>query len=380
VVSELALALVLLISAGLLIRAAAGLERVDLGFDPKGVLTFRTALSKKEYPDSARVVGFEDQLRDRLRAMTGVQAVGAVTELPMSSGTATYYTVVGEPDRGLGSWPVAQSRAITPGYLVAMRIGIVRGRDLTEADRTDPTPVALVNEAFARRHWPTGDPVGQRLRFQSGRTRAIVGVVRDTREFGPEDPPPPIIYVPLAQATYRGITLVVRSADDPTALADGVHQVVRELAPHQPIYQVGTLAAQIDVEIRHQLIMARLLTWFAGAALFLAMMGVYGVMGYSVARRTQELGVRRALGAPTTEIVRLVAWEGARLVGLGTAIGLALALGSTRALSSFLYGVSAFDPAVFVAVSATLIVASFLATVVPAKRAIAVDPAGALRD
>jgi len=178
-----------------------------------------------------------------------------------------------------------------------MRIGIARGRDLTVADRPDGTPVALVNEAFARRHWPTANPVGQRLRFQSGRIREIVGVVRDTREFGPEDPPPPIIYVPLAQEMNRRITLVVRSGGDLVGLADGVQQVVRELAPHQPIYQVATLTTHVDREIQSSLIMARLLTWFGGAALFLAMMGVYGVMGYSVARRTQELGVRRALGA-----------------------------------------------------------------------------------
>jgi predicted permease len=380
VVSELALALVLLISAGLLIRAARGLEHVDLGFDPRGVLTFRTALSEKEYPDSARVVGFEDQLRDRLRAMAGVKAVGAVTELPMASGTATYYSVLGEPDRGPGSWPISQSRGITPGYLAAMRIGVARGRDLTAADDANGAPVALVNEAFARRHWPTSNPIGERLRFQSGRIRTIVGVVRDTREFGPDDPPPPIIYVPLAQETYRRITLVVRSGGDLVALADAVQPLVHDLAPHQPIYQVATLAGHVDREIQAELIMARLLTRFGGIALLLATMGVYGVMGYSVAQRTQELGVRRALGAETTEIVRLVAREGARLVGLGTAIGLALALLSTRALSSFLYGVSAFDPVVFVGVPATLIAASVLATVVPARRAIAVDPAVALRN
>jgi predicted permease len=344
------------------------------------LLTFRTALSEKEYPDSARIVGFEEQLRDRLRGIPGVEEVGAVTELPMSAGTATYYAVVGEPDRALSSWPVAQSRGITPGYLGAMRIGVVRGRDLTPADRAETSPVVLVNEAFARRHWPGGNALGQRLRFQSGRIREIVGIVRDTREFGPEDQPPPIIYVPLAQEADRRITFVVRSDGDLTALADAVRRVVTELTPHQPVYQVATMAGHVDAEIRSSLIMARLLAWFGGIALVLAMMGVYGVMGYSVAQRTQELGVRRALGAGTGEIVRLVAWQGARLTGLGTAIGLALALVSTRALSSFLYGVSAFDPAVFLGVAATLIFVSFLAIVVPAKRATAVDPAVALRN
>ncbi|MEO8451924.1 MAG: ABC transporter permease [Gemmatimonadota bacterium] len=380
VIGELALALVLLISAGLLIKASFQLQRIDLGFKPDGLLTFRTALSEKDYPDSTRVVAFQDQLTERLRALPAVKAAGAVSQLPLIGRSGIYYAVVGEPEPEEGKWPVALYRTVSPGYFDAIGMRLLSGRDVEPTDRFDAPPVMLVNEAFVQRHWPAGRGLSHRIRFQSGATREIVGVVNDTREFGPDDPSPPMMYFASPQSEQRAMSFVVRAGSDPGALASAVRQAVSSLAPRQPVYAMETMPELIRLETQNQSIMPKLLGVFGAIALLLAVMGVYGVMAYSVSQRTQELGVRRALGAQAGDLIRLVFRLGGKLTLIGSVIGVGLAALSSRALARFLFGVSAFDPAVFGGVTLTLAGAALAASFAPAWRATRVDPLVALRN
>ncbi len=378
VVAEISLALVLLISAGLLVKASLRLQYTPLGFDSEHALTFSVSLSAREYPDTSRVRAVQDALQSRLAALPGVSAVGAVTQLPMAGGSGTYYYVEGEPVPEEGRRPVLQYRTATPGYLGAMKISLAKGREFTSADRMGAPRVLVINETLSKRHWPGGDALGHRLVFSSG-SHEIVGVVKDVREFGPDDPPPALAYFSSAQSLARTLRFVVRTTGDPTLIVPATRQEIAAVERELPPYNIQSLQAHVDNELQGDMIMPKLLALFGAVALILAVIGVYGVMAYSVSQRTQELGIRRALGAEGRDIVRLVLRQGALLAGLGAVIGLALAFIATRGLSSFLYGVSAFDPAVFSGVTAALIGSALLATLVPARRATRVDPLVALR-
>jgi len=379
VVAEISLALVLLISAGLLVKASLQLQTTDLGFDKENALTFAVTLSPREYPDSLRVLTVQEQLQARLAAMPGVTAVGAVTQLPMAGGSGTYYYVEGQPVPEEGRRPVLQYRMALPGYLGAMKIQMVRGREFTAADRIGAPKVAVINEALVRRHWPNGGALGQRLVLASG-SWEIVGIVKDVREFGPDDDAPALAYFPALSYFVRNLRFVVRTAGDPTLLLPKVREEVAAVERELPPYQIRTLKEHVDLQMQGDMIMPKLLALFGAIALVLAIIGVYGVMAYSVSQRTQELGIRRALGAEGGDILRLVVRQGALLAGLGAVIGLALAFAATRGLSSFLFGVSAFDPVVFSGVTAALVGSAVIASLVPARRATRVDPLVALRN
>jgi putative ABC transport system permease protein len=379
VVAEISMALVLLISAGLLIKASLRLAHTDLGFDPSHALTFAVSLSEKEYPDTTQVLTVQEGLQTRLAALPGVTAVGAVTRLPMAGGTGTFYYVEGQPVPEEGKRPVLQYRDATPGYLGAMKIGLQKGREFTASDRIGSPKVVVINETLAKRHWPGGDALGHRLVFSSG-SYEIVGIVKDVREFGPDDPPPALAYFSAPQYFVRTLRYVVRTSGDPSALIPQVRDQVAAVARDIPPYDIRTLEAHVDLQNQGDKIMPKLLAVFGAIALLLAIIGVYGVMAYSVSQRTQELGIRRALGAEGRDIVRLVLRQGGMMAGLGAVIGLALSFAATRGLSSFLFGVSAFDPVVFGGVTASLIGAAVIATLVPARRATRVDPLVALRN
>jgi len=379
VVAEISLALVLLISAGLLVKASLQLQTTDLGFDKENALTFAVTLSAREYPDSVRVLTVQEQLQARLAAMPGVTAVGAVTQLPMAGGSGTYYYVEGQPVPEEGRRPVLQYRMALPGYLGAMKIQMVRGREFTAADRIGAPKVAVINEALVRRHWPNGGALGQRLVLASG-SWEIVGIVKDVREFGPDDDAPALAYFPALSYFVRNLRFVVRTAGDPTLLLPKVREEVAAVERELPPYQIRTLKEHVDLQMQGDMIMPKLLALFGAIALVLAIIGVYGVMAYSVSQRTQELGIRRALGAEGGDILRLVVRQGALLAGLGAVIGLGLAFAATRGLSSFLFGVSAFDPVVFSGVTAALVGSAVIASLVPARRATRVDPLVALRN
>lgn len=378
VVAEISLALVLLISAGLLVKASLQLQYTPLGFDSENALTFSVSLSAREYPDTARVLTVQEALQSRLAALSGVSAVGAVTQLPMAGGSGTYYYVEGEPVPEEGRRPVLQYRTATPGYLGAMKIPLAKGREFTSSDRMGAPKVLVINETLSKRHWPGGDALGHRLVFSSG-SYEIVGVVKDVREFGPDDPPPALAYFSSAQSLARTLRFVVRTTGDPTLIVPATRQEIAAVERDLPPYNMQTLQAHVDDQLQGDMIMPKLLALFGAVALILAVIGVYGVMAYSVSQRTQELGIRRALGAEGRDIVRLVLRQGALLAGLGAVIGLALAFAATRGLSAFLFGVSAFDPAVFSGVTAALVGSAVVASLVPARRATRVDPLVALR-
>ena len=376
---EIALALVLLISAALLIKGSIAVQSVDPGFDLTSALTFRTALSEKEYPDSLAVVRFQEQLRDRLAATSNVVAVGGVSSLPMGGGSGGWYLIEGEPEPEQGrAGPITQVRGVTPGYLQAIGIALKAGRDLTSADRFEAPRVAIINETLARRHWKDRSPLGRRIRVY-GEWRSIVGVVQDTREFGVDDPAPPVVLLPATQSISRRLTFVLKTNGSPLSLVPAVRDQVRALAANQPIYDVRSLAAYIGESQRQLAVMPQLLTVFGVMALCLAVIGVYGVIAYAVAQRTQEMGVRRALGAGSRNITSLVLRGAMTVCGAGAVVGLLLAALATRGLASFLYGVNAFDPVVFGGVTAMLLGSAFIAALVPARRATRVDPIIALR-
>jgi predicted permease len=378
VVGEVALAQVLLISAGLMIKGAWRLEMTPLGFEPRQVLVFGVTLGQQEYPDSLEVTTSEEAILARLRALPGVEAAGAMSLIPMSGGNNAYYTVEGAPPPPEGERPVVQHRGVLPGFARALGLSLDRGRDLTDADRRGATPVILVNQAFVRRHWPDRDPLGQRITFFDT-TWEIVGVLGDVREFGADDPAPPMVYFPAQQRTVRSFQYVIRAAGDPAMLSGPARESVAAVAPGLPIYGMRTLEEHIRLWDTGNVIMAKLLSTFGAMALFLALVGVYGVMAYTVTQRERELGIRRVLGAGRKEISWLVLGHGLRLAGLGVVIGLLIALGVTRTLSIFLLGVSPFDPAVFAGVTFSLVAAATVASLVPAKRATGVDPGVALR-
>ncbi len=370
--AEVALALVLLISAGLLIKGSRGLSAVDPGFEPTNALSFRTSLSEREYPDSGSVLRFQDQLLERLGGLDGVTAAGAGSQLPLTGGSGTTYLVEGEPEPEVGRKPVAQWRAITPSYLPAIGIRLRQGRDILATDRAGTPLVVLVNEAMAKRHWAGINPIGRRIK--TGETwREIVGVVQDTREFGLDDEAPPTMFLPAGQGNYRRMSYVLRTTRDPTTFSGPVRDAVKALAPNQPVYQLQSLEAHLAGSVRQQQIMPNLLSVFGVLALLLAVIGVYGVMSYAVAQRTQEIGIRRTLGANRSAIIRMVVWHAMKVCGAGAVVGLVLASLVTRTLATFLIGVSPFDPGVFAGVTFALLGAALVASLIPARRAAGIE-------
>ena len=378
VIAEIGLALVLLISAGLLVRGYASLRSVDLGFRTEDVLTARVALLETEYPDSLRVTAFYDALLQRLRGEPGIRAVGATTILPLLGGSGTYYDVPENRAPSPEQRPVTQFRGITPGYFDALDVRIERGRDFTDRDRIDAAPVMIVNDAFARTAWPGGDPVGRTVELTSAAYQ-VVGVAADTRDFGGDSEPPPTVFVPALQRGYRNLAMVMHVDGDLADAAAAVRTAVASLDPNLPVYQVQTMREIVALYEGGTRIMVRLLTIFAAIALVLAVLGVYGVMAYNVAQRTREVGIRMALGAGRREIVRLVLRQGATLASIGLGAGILLALAVSGFLAAFLYGVSRFDLFTFAVTTLALAAAALLASYVPARRATRIDPLDALR-
>jgi len=379
VIAEISLALVLLISAGLLIKGSVQLQRVDLGFESAGVLTARVSLPKSQYADSEKVTLFHAALLERLRGLGGVQAVGATSDLPIEGSSGTPYHIDGEPTPEAGKEPISGYKAVTPGYLSAMRISLAAGRDFTDQDRAGSPLVVLVSEAFVRRHWPNGSALGKRLVMGTLGPREIVGVVRDTRDYGPGEEPPALIYVPALQRAQPNLAYTVRSTLPPNVLAAAVRGAVAKVDPTMPLYSVQSMSEVVARRLQEDSIMPRLLSVFGAVALVLAIMGVYGVMSYSVSQRTQEMGVRMALGAQGADILSLVLRQGGLLAFTGVGLGLLLAAATTRSLATFLLGVSAYDPGIFAGVTIALALAALVASFVPARRALRVDPLIALR-
>ena len=391
VVAEIALALVLLVGAGLLLKSYMRLQNIDPGFDRRNVLTAEINLSDTKYPRRASadyrrgeaMINFWNEALRRVRQLPGVEGVGCTIVLPMSgSNTDSSFAIQDRSVGGKEPTPDEEIRAITPDYFRVLKTPLVRGRFFADSDNADAPPVTIINDALARKYWPNQDALGKRITLDDPRKDpkwlTIVGIVRGIRHRGLDTDPEPEYYIPVAQRAERSMILAVRSAQDPRNLTSALRREIQSIDPDQPIANVRTLEAVTADSVAPRRMSVVLLGVFAVIALVLAAVGIYGVISYLVLQRTHEIGVRMALGAQRGDVLRLVVGHALKLVGIGTAIGLVLAFFSTRALAALLYNVGAFDPATFAIVTVVLATIAFLASYIPALRATRADPMIAL--
>jgi len=392
VVAEIALSLVLLTGAALLLHSFWRMRQADPGFDPRNVLTFRISLSYQKY-EAAKAGEFFRRLQSRLQTIPGVRAAANVFPLPLNDEREfddleaildARFEIEGRTLRP-NDRPHYDPRTVQPEYFRAMGIRLLGGRDFDERDRDGRAPVAIINEAMARRYFAGEDPIGKRIRLSSLVTpkdqpmRQIVGVVGDVKHRGVTAEARPEVYVPFAQAPFQEMFVAVKTDSDPASVTSAVRAAVLELDREQPIFNVKTMEQRLGQSVAGQRFNTLLLAIFAGLALLLAAVGLYGALSYAVAERTHELGVRLALGAQSRDVLRLVIGHGLKLVAIGLLIGLVGAVALTRLLGGLLFGVSATDPLTFFVVALLLVVVAVVACYLPARRATKVDPMVALR-
>jgi putative ABC transport system permease protein len=387
VVAELSLAVMLLIAAGLLIQSFARLQRVDPGFAPKNLLTMEVVLPRSRYAENNQRMRFFAELVSRIEKLPGVRAAAATLQAPLVGLDVDKSTFV---VRGAGSplsgqEPDARLHVVTPEYFDTLNVALHKGRMFTERDDSDAPGVLIINEAMARRYWPNESPLGQQLTLglrllpNEPATRTIVGVVGNVRHFGLAAADEPQMYIPHRQTPWPEMTLVVRGMSDASALASAVRAQVTAMDKELPVAKVKTIEQGLSESVAQPRFFSWLLGCFASLAIALAAVGFYSVMAYSVAQRTNEIGVRMALGARETDILTMILREGSLLVVLGLTLGLAAAFALTRLLASLLFGVGVNDPVTFIAVPLLLGVIGLLACFLPARRATKVDPVIALR-
>ncbi len=381
VVGEVALALVLLVGAGLFLRSLAALEDVNPGFQPGGVITASLSLPPAQYAGRASRAAFYRAVLGNLSAMPGVTAVAAGTPVPFSGdGGSASFAIEGRPSPPGDPGPHGDVSYVSPDFFATLRISLRKGRLFTNGDRQDTAPVALIDEILARQYWPNEDPIGKHLRRGRAAWATIVGVVAHIKnaDLGGEDVKGRY-YFPLYQDTPPMATFLARTPSGPARLAAGIREAVRTVDPTQPLSRITLLPAMVNASLAPRRFVVTVLGVFAGMALLMAVIGLYGVIGYAVTQRTQELGVRMALGAQPGEVLWLVLGQGMRLAAAGAAIGLVVSLIASGLLRNQLFRVSPFDPLTFALVAAVMIGAASLASYIPARRATRVDPMVALR-
>jgi putative ABC transport system permease protein len=381
VIAEVSLALVLLVGAGLLVRTLVRLQNVPLGFDPHNVLTMVVAKSPGEPEQTGE---FYRQLTERIKALPGVVNASVTWQLPLSGAAAsTGLEIEGQPNEP-GSFPVGVIHSAGPGYFRTMGIPILAGRDFTDRDDLKAAPVIIVNETLAKRFFPAGDAIGKHMTPSFSTTggtkkREIIGVVGDVKHHSLKGDIVHEFYFPQAQMPVTSMTVVVRTSVDPHALAGAVRKEVQSMDGNAPIFSVVTAEEYMGRSVASTRFNMTLLAAFAAVALLLTAVGLYGVISFSVSQSTHEIGIRMALGAQTSDVLKLVMGQGMVLTFVGVVAGLAAAYGLTRLMSSLLFGVGATDFVTFAGVSLLLLVVAGLACYVPARRASKVDPMVALR-
>jgi putative ABC transport system permease protein len=384
--AEIALALVLLAGAGLMLKSLYRLLSVDSGFRADRVLTLEIDLRAAQYDKDPAVIAFWQQTLDGVRALPGVESAALGTAIPLTDFHArTDITVEGMPQPKPGSYPHPDLHTVSPDYEKALGIRLLRGRAFADADRENAPRVAMVNATVAQRLFPGADPVGKRFAF--GRVTAgrppkwvtIVGVVADTRMYGLDNPARLEVYLPFRQFTDGQMTLLVKSSRDPAALTSAIRAVVASIDKDQPIFHIASMREVVNASIFTRRVTLILLGLFSALALVLASIGIYGVVSYSIAQRSREIGIRIALGAQRRDVFRLALAQGARISAAGIAVGVLAALALTRFLAGLLYSVSAFDPVTFAAVALLLIAIALAACLIPARRTLRVDPLIVLR-
>jgi putative ABC transport system permease protein len=384
VIAEIALSLALLVGAGLMVKSFVRLGRVELGFNPENVLTMRVALPSNRYVEPPRQTAFYQQVVERVRALPGAQSASLISDPPVSGSTGLWqntFHIEGKPLPPPGERHSASLRWITPDYFKTMEIRLRRGRTLTEADVDGGPRVAVIDEAMARQFFPNEDPIGKRIviYWRDRIAREIVGVVGNVRQASLDKDTGPHMYIPYYQTPLNYATLLVRTNADPLKLASAVKSQVLAVDRDQPVYAVQTMERIIDDSVAERRFQMLLLGIFAGAALALAGVGIYGVISYAVTERTREIGIRLALGAQAGDLLRLIIGQGIKLISIGVAIGLLASFGLTRLMKNLLYDVTATDPTTFLLIPLLLAVVALLACYIPARRATKVDPLLALR-
>jgi putative ABC transport system permease protein len=385
-VAEISLALVLLIGAGLMMKSLYRLLEVDPGFRPERVLTMGMDLRAQQYSEDPAVLNFWQQLIDRVSALPGVQSAAVGTVIPLTdSHSRSDVTIEGMALPTPGNFPHPDVHIVSPGYITALGIPLLRGRTFTDQDNEKAPLAGMINAMVARRFFPNEDPIGKRFMFghpsaaNPPKWYTVVGVVSDTRLYGLANPARLEVYVPFRQNPRNSMALVVKSGADPASLTSAIRDAVQSIDKDQPVFAVSTMQELVSNSVATRRMTLVLLGLFSGLALVLGAIGIYGVISYSVAQRTHEIGIRMALGAPRADVFRLVVGEGLKLAGAGITIGIAAAFGLARLLSSLLYGISATDFETFLGVAVLLALVALVACYVPARRAMRVDPTVALR-
>lgn len=380
-VAEVALSLVLLVGASLLLRSFAKVSGVDPGFQSEGVLAFRVALPETSYPDGPKQISFFDGLLERLRNAPGIQSAALTQTVPMRGSYTLSFTIRGRAPGQPGTDPSANYRIVSPEYFRSLSIPVIRGRAITEYDRETSTKVAVVDDAFARKFFPGEEAIGQGIDIGNGTDGfyEIVGVVGEVRHGDLETAGDPTMYVPFKQDVFSSVWVLAKTSGEAGRYAEVVRQTVREIDPALPVYSVMPLDEIVDGTVAQRRFSMLLLLLFALLALFLAAVGLYGVVSYTVSQRTQEIGVRMAIGAQRGDVLRMVLGDGMKLAAIGVVIGAGAALALAGYIASLLFGVTPFDPASYLVTAGVLLTVAAIACYVPARRAMSVDPLLALR-
>jgi len=381
VVAETALALVLLIGAGLLLRSFARLQTVNPGFEPGGVVTAAYSLPPS-YANPVKQVAFARSVLEQLHGAAGVTAASIGRPIPFSNDReGAAFAIEGRTVPAGEPTPQGDRRWVTPDYLRALGIRLRRGRFFSDSDRAGSDPVMVIDENLARQYWPAEDPIGKRIRPMSGEGwHTIVGIVSH------------LVQSDLAGETRRGVyyaslyqrpmpmgSILVKTSGDPSVAATTMRSAVRTVDPNLPLYDVKTMETLLADSLAPRRFATRLLSFFAAASLFLAALGLYGVLTYAVAQRTREIGIRMALGAERGAVTKQIVGQGLRLAGIGVLIGIGVAIACARLIESQLFEVRAIDPVTIAGMTSTLVAAALLASWLPARRAIRTDPAVTLR-
>ena len=381
VVTEMALALVLLVCAGLMVQGFRGLMNADMGMDTRNLLTFQVRLPKSQYATQSQIRDFAAKLQNRLGGIPGVESAATMSNLPSGGVDSTYAVVEGAPPMRVSELPNARLQVVSPSLLATLKLKLLRGRWLSDSDGPDTTPVVVISDLAARTLWPGQEPLGRRVKFgpdDKEPWRTVVGIVADIRS-SPFNNPRRTMFQPFAQMTRPSFGVVVRTAGDPLRTATAARQALKEVDASIPAFDLRSLEQRLSDNTSGVHISAQLMMAFGGIALVLAAAGIFAVMAYSVRQRTREIGVRVALGAQRADVLRLVLGYGVRMSALGIAIGLVVSLAVTKLLTSFLLGVIHFDSWAMVVFSLLLAAVAAAAALIPARWAMRVDPMVALR-
>jgi putative ABC transport system permease protein len=381
VAMEVALSLVLLIGAGLMIKSFLRLQQTNLGFNPDKVLAMSLSLSRSRYPEDRQQAAFYQQALERIQSLTGVQSAAATTSLPLTlSISGSDFRIEGRPEPEAGKEMIISTSSVSPGYFQTLGVPLLKGHDFTDRDNSDAPQTAIINNDLARIYFPNEDPIGKRITFTDGESWiSIVGVIGDVKQLGLDTSAKPEVYFPFLQVPSPSMSLVVRTATEPLSLAGAVKSQIQMIDRDLPIDESKTMQQLLADSSSGRRFNMLLLTVFAVVALVLAVVGIYGVMSYTVTQRTHEIGIRIAIGAQARDVFRMVIGQGMILAMIGIAFGLVGAFALTRLMTTMLFGVEPTDPATFVTIAVLLTAVALVACYIPGRRATKVDPLVALR-